>query len=63
MPNHPMKTRLEGLTKNLSKRSSFVYKSKKLTYQFQEWLHQNTLPLFLLDMPQPWVMDITDNQV
>ena len=34
MPNHPMKTRLEGLTKNRLKRNSFVQESKKLTPQF-----------------------------
>ena len=31
LTNHPMKTRLEGLTKNRLKRSSFVHESKKLS--------------------------------
>ena len=38
MPNHPMKTRLEGLTKNRLKRNSFVHENKKLTRQFHDKL-------------------------
>ena len=37
MPNHPLKTRLEGLAKNRLK-SSFVHGSKKLSRQFHDRL-------------------------
>ena len=63
MPNHPMKTRLEGLTKNGLKRSSFVHENKKLSRQFQDRLPQSTLPFFPQDMSEPWVTDITDIKV
>ena len=63
MPNHPMRTRLEGLTKNRLKRSSFVHESKKLTRQFHDRLPQSTLPFFPPDMSEPWVTDITDIKV
>ena len=58
-----MKTRLEGLTKNRLKRSSFVYDSKKLSRQFHDRLPQSTLPFFPPDMPEPWVTDVTDIKV
>ena len=58
-----MKTRLEGLTKNRLKRSSFVHESKKLSRQFHDRLPQSTLPFFPSDMPEPWVSDITDIKV
>ena len=60
LANHPMKTRLEGLTKNRLKRSSFVHESKKLSRQFHDRLPQSTLPFFPPDMSEPWVTDITD---
>ena len=60
LTNHPMKTRLEGLTKNRLKRSSFVHESKKLSRQFHDRLPQSTLPFFPPDMPEPWVSNITD---
>ena len=63
LTNHPMKTRLEGLTKNRLKRSSFVHESKKLSSQFHDRLPQSTLPSFPPDMPEPWVSDITDIKV
>ena len=63
MTSHPMKTRLEGLTKNRLKRSSFVHESKKLNRQFHDRLPQSTLPFFPPDMPEPWVTDITDIKV
>ena len=56
-------TRLEGLTKNRLKRSSFVHESKKLSRQFHDRLPQSTLPFFPPDMPEPWVTDITDIKV
>ena len=63
LTNHPMKTRLEGLTKNRLKRSSFVHERKKLSRQFHDRLPQSTLPFFPPDMPEPWVSDITDIKV
>ena len=45
MPNHPTKTRLQGLSNNRLYRGSFVYESK-----FQERLPQNTQPIFWPDM-------------
>ena len=63
LTNHPMKTRLEGLTKNRLKRSSFVHESKKLSRQFHDRLPQSTHPFFPPDMPEPWVTDITDIKV
>ena len=63
LTNHPMKTRLEGLTKNQLKRSSFVHESKKLSRQFHDRMPQSTLPFFPPDMPEPWVTDITDIKV
>ena len=63
MPNRPMKTRLEGLTKNRPKTTSFVHESKKLTRQFQDRLPQSTLPFFPPDMSEPCVTDITDIEV
>ena len=61
MPNHPMKTRLEGLTENRVKRSSFVHEieSKKLIRQFQDREPQRTLPLYPEDMSELWIADIT----
>ena len=63
LKNHPMKTRLEGLTKNRLTRSSFVHESKQLSRQFRDRLPQSTLPFFRPDMPEPWVTDITDIKV
>ena len=63
LTNHPMKTRLEGLTKNRLKRSSFVHDSNKLSRQFHDRLPQSTLPFFPPDMSEPWVTDITDIKV
>ena len=63
LTNHPMKTRLEGLTKNRLKRSSFVHESKKLSRQFHDRLPHSTLPFFPPEMSEPWVTDITDIKV
>ena len=63
LTNHPMKTRLEGLTKNRLKRSGFVHESKKLSRHFHDRLPQSTLPFFPPDMPEPWVTDITEIKV
>ena len=63
MTNHPMKTRLEGLTTHRLKRSSFVHESKKLSCQFQDRLPQSTLPFFPPDMSESWVTDISDIKV
>ena len=63
LTNHPMKTRLERLTKNRLKRSSFVHESKKLSRQFHNRLPQSTLSFFPPDMSEPWVIDITGIKV
>ena len=63
MPNHPMKTRLEGLTKNRLKRSSFVHENRKLTRQFHNRLPKSTLFFYPQDKSKPWVMDTTDIKV
>ena len=63
LTNHPMITRLEGLTKNRLKRNSFVHDSKKLSRHFHDRLPKSTLPFFPPDMPEPWVMYITDIKV
>ena len=63
LTNHPMKTRLQDLTKNRLIRSSFVHESKKLGRQFHDRLPQSTLPFFPPDMSEPWVTDITDIKV
>ena len=59
LTNHPTKTRLESLTKNRLKRSSFVHESKKLSRQFHGRLPLSTLPFFPPDMSEPWVTDMT----
>ena len=61
--NHPMKTRLEGLTKNPQERSSLAYESKKLSGQFHHRLPQSTFPFFPLNMSEPWVTEIADIKV
>ena len=63
LTNHPIKTRLEGLTKNRLKRNSFVHESKKLSRQFHDRLPQSTLPFFPKDMPEPWITETTDIKV
>ena len=63
LTNHPMKTRLAGLTKNRLKRSSFAHESKKLSRQFHDRLPQSTLPFFPPDTPEPLVTDITGIKV
>ena len=63
MPNRPMKTRLEDVTKNRLKRSSYVHENKKLTRQFHDRLPHTTLPFFPPETSEPWVTDITDIKV
>jgi len=54
LPNHPMKHKLGGLTKNRLKRSSFVHESKRLNRVYKEPMPSKTLPLNNSDIPQPW---------
>ena len=63
LPNHPMKQKLEGLTKNRLKRSSFVHESKRLLRQHQEALPTETMPLSSTDMPETWAEDQLKPQV
>ena len=54
LPNHPMKERMNGLTKNRLKRSSFILESKGLARERRGDLPQATFPLSPADLPQPW---------
>ena len=63
LPDHPMKQKLDGLTKNRLKRSSFVHESKRLFRQHQEALPRETAPLTPFPQPEPWIPDQPDIQV
>ena len=56
LPQHPMNERMQNLTKNRLKRSSFIHESKRLARK-----HQDDLPpahlLNSSDLPQPWNED------
>ncbi|XP_041379145.1 uncharacterized protein LOC121391659 [Gigantopelta aegis] len=54
LPNHPMKQRMDGLTKNRLKRSSFIHQSRRLTREHQANPLPKTLPFCPTDLPQPW---------
>ena len=56
LPNHPMKPKVEGLTKNRLKRSSFVHESKRLLRQHEEDIPRETLPI-----PPPAIPPIGDD--
>ena len=47
---HPMKTRLEGLTKKQLERNRFVHESKELSCKSHDRLPQSTLPFLQPDM-------------
>ncbi|XP_053376916.1 uncharacterized protein LOC128547772 [Mercenaria mercenaria] len=57
LPDHPMKAKLEGLTKNRLKRGSFVHETRKLNKTFAEHLGQPTTPFTVQDLPEPWKHD------
>ena len=57
LPDHPMKSKLDSLTKNRLKRSSFVHESKRLSRQYVEQLPKDILPLQAADLPRPWLAD------
>jgi len=57
LPDHPMKSKLDSLTKNRLKRSSFVHESKRLSRQYVEQLPKDILPLQATDLPRPWLAD------
>ena len=63
LPDHPMKHKLDSLTKNRLQRSSFVHESKRLSRQYKEQLPKNILPLLATDLPEPWVADQPDIEV
>ena len=63
LPDHPMKQKLDSLTKNRLKRSSFVHESKRLSRQYRDQLPNDVLPLRATDSPEPWVADQPDIKV
>ena len=54
LPNLTMKERMNGLTKNHYKCSSFVHESKRLAREHRGDLPQATFPLSPADLPQLW---------
>jgi len=56
MPQHPMNKRMQNLTKNRLKRSSFIHESKRLAREHQASIPPAT-PLNPSDLPQPWNED------
>ena len=63
LPDHPMKHKLDSLTKNRLKRSSFVHESKRLSRQYKDQLPKDILPLRATDSPEPWAADQPDIEV
>ena len=63
LPNYTMKQKLEGVTKNMLKRSSFVHEGKRLSCQHQEALPTETTPLYSTNMPQAWLDHQIKSQV
>ena len=57
LPKHPMKQKLEGLTKNRLKRRSFLHESKRLFRQHQNSLPKNNIPLDPGKFSKPWEQD------
>jgi ribonuclease HI len=63
LPAHPMKQRMQNLTKNRLKRSSFLHESKKLARAHQSSMPSTTLPLSHNDQPQPWNEDFANLRI
>ncbi|KAK7093816.1 hypothetical protein V1264_007506 [Littorina saxatilis] len=57
LPAHPMKKRMNNLTKNRLKRSSFLHESKRLAREHQASVPPSALPISFSDLPQPWNED------
>ena len=53
LPDHPMKNRLQGFTKNRLKRSSFVHEAKKLKREPALALNMTVAPLGIDDITNP----------
>ena len=53
LPDHPMKEKVEGRTKNRIKRSSFTHEVKKLQKDYPTVLTIPTLPLSKQDFTNP----------
>ena len=53
LPDHPMKEKVEGRTKNRIKRSSFTHEVKKLQKDYPAVLTIPTLPLSKQDFTNP----------
>ena len=58
-----MKQKLNSLTKNRLKRSSFVHESKRLSRQYQDQLPSDVLPLNETHSPEPWVANQSNIKV
>ena len=54
LPDHPMKLKLDSLTKNRLQRSSFVHEVKKLSKTYSAKLGPPVTQLKLSDLPSPW---------
>jgi len=64
LPDHPMKKRMENLTKNRLKRSSFVHESKRLARLHQATIPPTTQPIDPTTLlPQPWTEESPNLQV
>ena len=63
LPDHPMKQKLNSLTKNRLKRGSFVHESKRLSRQYKDQLPKDVLPIHPADTTEPWTADQPDIEV
>lgn len=59
LPDHPMKNRLEGFTKNRRKRCSFVNEAMKLNREYASKLNIQTIPLGRADITNPTAIDMS----
>ncbi|KAK7496710.1 hypothetical protein BaRGS_00012117 [Batillaria attramentaria] len=57
LPNHPMRQRMNGITNNRFKHSSFIHDSKSLAKEHQDSIPSSTLPLDPSDLQQPLTED------
>jgi ribonuclease HI len=63
LPEHPMQHKLQGLTKNRLRRTSFVHKTKELTRRNAEKLGPSILPLNRSDLPKPWNQELANTHI
>ena len=60
LPDHPMKEKLESLTKNGLKRNSYIHETKQLLRKYSTQLGQPTAPLSASDLPEPWKYELSN---